>query len=101
MAFQGSLVAVQLGSWGSPEAGREPQFLLLPRTQGPLLAVAAAGVRWLAEPAPADRLGPLRRLGRLARREEEKRAAAANVAAIQENDRFVSPDTPGRQDNDR
>ena len=32
---------------------------------------------------------------------KRQRAAAANVAAIQENDRFVSPETPGRQDNDR
>jgi hypothetical protein len=31
---------------------------------------------------------------------ERKRAAAADVAAVQENDRILSPDTPGRQDND-
>ncbi len=33
--------------------------------------------------------------------EKRKRAAAANVAAVQENDWFVSPDTPRRQENDR
>ena len=31
---------------------------------------------------------------------ERKRAAAADVAAIHGDDRILSPDTPGRQDND-
>ena len=31
--------------------------------------------------------------------EKRKRAAAANVAAVQENDRFASSDTPRRQEN--
>lgn len=34
------------------------------------------------------------------RAEEPGRAAAVNVAAVQEDDRFVSPDTPGRQESD-
>lgn len=65
-----------------------------------------AGVLGLLLPLLA-RVGPLnsRRLTRSggyegSRVEERKRAAAANVAAVQEDDRFFSPDTPGRQDND-
>lgn len=32
--------------------------------------------------------------------EEIKRAAAADVEAIEEDDKFVSPDAPGRQEDD-
>jgi hypothetical protein len=65
----------------------------------PRPAAAAAGARWLAEPAPA---GSLVRPGGYdgSRAEETKRAAAADVAAVRENDRFVSPDMSGRRDND-
>jgi hypothetical protein len=80
-------------------------------------AAAAALFRDLGEEQPGGLLLPLlarggplnpRRLTRSVRTggydgsrvEKRKRAAAANVAAVQENDRIVSPDTPRRQEND-
>jgi hypothetical protein len=68
-----------------------------------------AGVLGLLLPLLA-RGGPLnpRRVTRLVRSggydgsrvAKRKRAAAANVAAVLDNDRIISPDTPRRQDND-
>jgi hypothetical protein len=86
--------AVAAGSWHGPNVHVVGVVLILAGVLGLLLSLLVRG-------------GPLnrRRLTRSirpggyegSRVAKRKRAAAANVAAVQEDDRFFSPETPGRQ----